>query len=893
MRSLLAKTLALLGALHVSLGTADAQCSRWRTDLRLPGFDQNARAMVEHDDGSGPSLFVGGDFTSAVDVVCPTVARWDGQRWSAVGQFISGTVEALAVFDDGSGAALYAAGTDLLPDNILRWDGINWTSATGGSSVTEVHALLVFDDGSGPALYAAGRGIVPSVEASVARWTGSSWAAVGPAWGHIAVALAAHDDGSGPALYSADYIGASNTTSVRRWNGSSWTQIGTALPSKVHALASFDDGAGPTLWAGGQFQPSLGWGYGGLARWNGTSWFAVGSPAFDEVTCLRVLNWSGAPQLFVGGRTYTSIFNGDSLFEVQAWDGSTTRVLGHAMDGTPRALANFDSGAGPEVHACGEFRTIQGLSFAGMARFHGGAWTTLVPHSAPSNRVTCFSDPRGTGDVETYVGGDFQGVGDSRAGFVSRWTAEGWRGAGQGLDFTPRALRWFDDGGGPVLYAGGIDTGNFYPGGIEMPVLSRLVGSTWQPVPGRPDAPVYALEAFDDGSGPALFVAGGFGTTATFPNYGVRKYDGTSWASLGATPDDYVSALHVHDDGTGPALYAGGRFAAMGATVSPKIARWNGTTWSAVGAGIPGHSTTEVQALATHDDGTGTALYAGGRFSNGQIGVMKWDGASWTVVGPSTQPRVVSALTVWDDGTGPGLYALGRLNPALQVAHLCRWDGTSWTATGIGVEPQTANSFAQIDALHVFDDGSGNGPALLVGGLFSAIDGVPSGNFAVRQGCTATGVASCFGTFAACPCANGGAAGHGCANSVDAGGAELTLSGQPFVTADTLVLHGTGMTNGTALYFQGSTQAGGGAGVPFYDGLRCVSGPVLRLGIRSNSGGTSSVPEPGGASLSSRGLLPPAGGMRHYQVLYRDLAPAYCTPALANTSNALSVHWLP
>jgi hypothetical protein len=101
------------------------------------------------------------------------------------------------------------------------------------------------------------------------------------------------------------------------------------------------------------------------------------------------------------------------------------------------------------------------------------------------------------------------------------------------------------------------------------------------------------------------------------------------------------------------------------------------------------------------------------------------------------------------------------------------------------------------------------------------------------------------------------------------------------------------MTNGTALYFQGSTLAGGGFGVPFHDGLRCVSGPVLRLGIRANFGGTSSVPEPGGQPLSSRGLLPPAGGTRHYQILYRDLAPGYCTSALANTSNALSVHWLP
>src|SRR4051812_24975624 len=44
-----------------------------------------------------------------------------------------------------------------------------------------------------------------------------------------------------------------------------------------------------------------------------------------------------------------------------------------------------------------------------------------------------------------------------------------------------------------------------------------------------------------------------------------------------------------------------------------------------------------VTALITYDDGTGSALYAGGRFvtSSGTVvhGVGKWDGSSWSVLG--------------------------------------------------------------------------------------------------------------------------------------------------------------------------------------------------------------------------------------------------------------------
>lgn len=156
-----------------------------------------------------------------------------------------------------------------------------------------------------------------------------------------------------------------------------------------------------------------------------------------------------------------------------------------------------------------------------------------------------------------------------------------------------------------------------------------------------------------------------------------------------------------------------------------------------------------------------------------------------------------------------------------------------------------------------------------------------------------SGVPYCAGdgSGTACPCANAGSAGHGCANSVDPAGARLASSGYANIGNDTLVLAGSGMPNGAALYFQGTTQSLAGAGTPFGDGLRCVSGQITGLGVKINSGGQSAYPQPGDLSISVRGANA-AGDVRHYQCWYRNAAP-FCTPATFNLTNAWEVTWHP
>src|SRR5262245_5072619 len=76
----------------------------------LPGVNARINAMAVFDDGSGPALYCGGDFTQAGGLAVSGIACWDG-AWSYVGSGANDPFEEvndLAVHDDGSGPKLYA-----------------------------------------------------------------------------------------------------------------------------------------------------------------------------------------------------------------------------------------------------------------------------------------------------------------------------------------------------------------------------------------------------------------------------------------------------------------------------------------------------------------------------------------------------------------------------------------------------------------------------------------------------------------------------------------------------------------------------------------------------------------------------------------------------------------
>jgi hypothetical protein len=336
----------------------------------------------------------------------------------------------------------------------------------------------------------------------------------------------------------------------------------------VLALTGFDDGTGPALYVGGAFMTAGGVVANRIAKWNGNQW---------------------AP-------------------------------LGSGMDGAVRALKCFDDGTGSALYAGGTFTTAGDVAANRIAKWDGTQWAPLG--SGMSGGIdtgvlalTVFDD--GTG-CALYAGGDFTTAGSVTANRIAKWDGNQWAPLGSGMSggalFTSvNALRCFDDGTGAALYAGGEFT---TAGGVAANHIAKWDGTQWSPLGSGMNGNMYALTVFDDGSGPALYAGGNFTTAGGVSANFIAKWDGTQWSPLGSGMNNFVYALAVFDDGSGPALYAGGGFTMAGGLVANRIAKWDGAQWAPLGSGLNGDNTfRSVLALEAFDDGTGSALYAGGFFT--------------------------------------------------------------------------------------------------------------------------------------------------------------------------------------------------------------------------------------------------------------------------------------
>lgn len=170
------------------------------------------------------------------------------------------------------------------------------------------------------------------------------------------------------------------------------------------------------------------------------------------------------------------------------------------------------------------------------------------------------------------------------------------------------------------------------------------------------------------------------------------------------------------------------------------------------------------------------------------------------------------------------------------------------------------------------------------------------GSFSITEmGSGSAGTVFCLGdgTGTACPCANNSAVGadEGCLSSLTLGGA-LRGSGGASIANDTFVLTATGVPNGPGLYFQGSGQQAGGAGIQFGDGLLCAGGAIVRMGVVFASSNTSAFPSGASPSVSVAGGAS-SGSTLYYQLWYRDADLSFCPTGSFNLTNGVALTWGP
>ncbi len=139
-----------------------------------------------------------------------------------------------------------------------------------------------------------------------------------------------------------------------------------------------------------------------------------------------------------------------------------------------------------------------------------------------------------------------------------------------------------------------------------------------------------------------------------------------------------------------------------------------------------------------------------------------------------------------------------------------------------------------------------------------------------------------------CPCSNPGTGSEGCANSMGTGGL-LEASGSRSLAADDLTFNASLLIPGRrAILFHADAPWGGQSGFRG-DGLLCVGGSLVRLGV-------ATVDLSGMVSLPSRPRLDRTnwwpGETRYFQLWYEDRGLGSCGSGM-NFTNALSLTPLP
>jgi len=128
------------------------------------GINGPIQALVVHDLGNGPTLFAGGTFSVAGRGSANNIAQWDGERWRPLTGGVSGgeapSVRALLAINDARGPELIIAGAFSDPRRrspyIIAWDGTLLRDQDFGTDAP-VEALAVFNDGTGQAVFAGGQ----------------------------------------------------------------------------------------------------------------------------------------------------------------------------------------------------------------------------------------------------------------------------------------------------------------------------------------------------------------------------------------------------------------------------------------------------------------------------------------------------------------------------------------------------------------------------------------------------------------------------------------------------------------------------------------------------------------------------------------------------------------
>ena len=754
----IARASVLLLTFHIASQSHSQECQPgWAAgEFCIPGSDSVPSTSYSYDFGDGERLYISGTFdTIGCNVGFNRIAMWDGFEWSplagTIGIGLNNQPKDMIAFDDGSGTALFVAGTftmagGITVNGVAKWDGNDWHALSGpsGTGVNNyANSLEVYDDGSGPALYVGGNftaaGGYPA--SNLAKWDGTDWTPISdPLLGPIAQEIYTLKVFDGKLYIGGNFrfINGEEFNRIASWDGFQLGKLtgslGTGVGNAVNALEVFDPGDGPKLLVGGLFSSGGGFSASGLVCWNGTDWYncrqgsgvgrvndiaievdengsqvayiAMSSGSHDYIVKWDGVNWQdltgpsdtgtsepvstvtafndgSSSKIFIGGNFRKA--GGIDVRYMAVWDGNSIGIMpgtgSSILDSVVETSTTFDDGNGEKLYVGGRFQFVNayGQFVQYLTRYENGHWVRLSGGALSSGfpPVRCmesFDDGTGT---QLYVGGSFNTAGEMTVNNIARWNGTEWSPltgpSGTGTNGVVYTIAQYDDGSGPAIYIGGQFTS---VGGITANNIAKWNGAEWEALAtsqgNGTDSIVYCLMGYDDGSGMSLFVGGGFSTAGGIPARYIARWYGNDWHAMPSSDfNGTVYAFEQFDDGNGLDMYAGGFFTSVGGQTVNRIARWNGSAWSALQSTFGVGFNDAVLDLRSFDDGTGNALFACGRFErNGSQDVnyiAKWDGKEWnpllegTAIGLESQ---ATRMTDFNNGNGLGLYVTGGFDAA-------------------------------------------------------------------------------------------------------------------------------------------------------------------------------------------------------------------------------------
>lgn len=378
-----ASTSLPLDVLNHGEQTLDWSLTEIDDTVGIPEFGASVNALIVWDDGRGPALYAAGASNTEFD----GIGRWNGSRWEMLDSgFDSGTVYALAVYEgDLIVAGSFSAADGIPVSKIARWDGQEWSplgTGIAGSSTTRVSALAVYNGEliAGGTFTEAG-GVTVN---GIARWNGSSWAALGAGLTTQTYTMTVFD---GKLIVGGGFtvVDGQTVNHIVSWDGTSWAPLGSGLDGNPLTLGTFND----KLIAGGSFEAAGGAPASRIASWDGAQWAALGAGVNTQVGALA--EHDGA--LIVAG--LFSEAGGATAHNIARWDGSTWTTLGEGTGGRVSAVAAF----GGDLIAGGSFHDAGGLDAERLARWDGVAWSALVALAADCVRPVWLQADPASGSV--------------------------------------------------------------------------------------------------------------------------------------------------------------------------------------------------------------------------------------------------------------------------------------------------------------------------------------------------------------------------------------------------------------------------------------------------------------------------------------------------------------